>query len=83
MITVVYHLHPTSNRNVRLCCLLRLLVVYHLHPTSNRNVTISVVKVSVLYIIFILHQTATDWQDFINDAKLYIIFILHQPATSQ
>ena len=34
-------------------------VVYHLHPTSNRNHAIGADIEDQLYIIFILHQTAT------------------------
>ena len=99
---VVYHLHPTSNRNLKLTnregaelyiifilhqtatdlqldsltegCISSssyikpqlchifyffIQVVYHLHPTSNRNCRFSFFPILPLYIIFILHQTAT------------------------
>ena len=56
---VVYHLHPTSNRNSRSWTISRVSVVYHLHPTSNRNENVITTFVKRLYIIFILHQTAT------------------------
>ena len=35
----------------------------------------------MLYIIFILHQTATRIENSIIQSLLYIIFILHQTAT--
>ena len=59
VIHVVYHLHPTSNRNIPAVVLVFVDVVYHLHPTSNRNVARVDTVLPWLYIIFILHQTAT------------------------
>ena len=35
------------------------VVVYHYNPTSNRNVTQRLITKEMLYIIIILHQTAT------------------------
>ena len=56
-------------------------VVYHLHPTSNRNTNTVLVSSKRLYIIFILHQTATWYCKSTHNIWLYIIFILHQTAT--
>ncbi len=56
---VVYHYNPTSNRN---CCRILnvfCIVVYHYNPTSNRNYNMSKKQSNGLYIIIILHQTAT------------------------
>ena len=36
-----------------------LAVVYHYNPTSNRNEDVNIINVIKLYIIIILHQTAT------------------------
>ena len=57
--TVVYHYNPTSNRNDAIPVLDTAYVVYHYNPTSNRNYQNELTKFSLLYIIIILHQTAT------------------------
>ena len=56
---VVYLLYPTSNRNFGICLVRLLLVVYLLYPTSNRNHSMFSPTMILLYISFILHQTAT------------------------
>ncbi len=56
---VVYHYNPTSNRNSIFVALNLRLVVYHYNPTSNRNEWIATIHGTELYIIIILHQTAT------------------------
>ena len=59
---VVYHYNPTSNRNVNGEAVCELLVVYHYNPTSNRNNISQTPPPATLYIIIILHQTATNTQ---------------------
>ena len=56
---VVYHYNPTSNRNFFKVRQRFRLVVYHYNPTSNRNLSDLRQIVDKLYIIIILHQTAT------------------------
>ena len=56
---VVYHYNPTSNRNHPTYKLLNKEVVYHYNPTSNRNPHTLGDCCGWLYIIIILHQTAT------------------------
>ena len=56
-------------------------VVYHYNPTSNRNGRGSFRAEVVLYIIIILHQTATSVYIAPAAYWLYIIIILHQTAT--
>ena len=56
---VVYHYNPTSNRNESAIWYFTTKVVYHYNPTSNRNSAMCVAASAVLYIIIILHQTAT------------------------
>ncbi len=57
-------------------------VVYHYNPTSNRNDQGSLDVSPELYIIIILHQTATLGMNASEVIELYIIIILHQTATS-
>ena len=57
------------------------VVVYHYNPTSNRNLGLNTVQILSLYIIIILHQTATILQLRLEKLLLYIIIILHQTAT--
>ena len=58
-----------------------ITVVYHYNPTSNRNAhNLFIFRLS-LYIIIILHQTATNLADVLDGSTLYIIIILHQTAT--
>ena len=56
---VVYHYNPTSNRNYAELYGSDAIVVYHYNPTSNRNPLKLHPVVFMLYIIIILHQTAT------------------------
>ena len=56
---VVYHYNPTSNRNSEGLFYILWKVVYHYNPTSNRNCHYDIVFLTGLYIIIILHQTAT------------------------
>ena len=58
--TVVYHYNPTSNRNIAVVAVYSLVVVYHYNPTSNRNYADTFIAANMLYIIIILHQTATN-----------------------
>ena len=79
--SVVYHYNPTSNRNgaIRVGCAGG--VVYHYNPTSNRNTEDVWERFCRLYIIIILHQTATLVLPYLSVRMLYIIIILHQTAT--
>ena len=79
--TVVYHYNPTSNRNKSTQTFFLDNVVYHYNPTSNRNSNIIKERIRKLYIIIILHQTATVGANLALANKLYIIIILHQTAT--
>ncbi len=72
---------PTSNRNYFAVSKQQYSVVYHYNPTSNRNYCPAVCKGRALYIIIILHQTATALMVSTSGAMLYIIIILHQTAT--
>ena len=56
---VVYHYNPTSNRNDSIRYISKRMVVYHYNPTSNRNRRSQSEPRIRLYIIIILHQTAT------------------------
>ena len=56
-------------------------VVYHYNPTSNRNRDKTISQHEELYIIIILHQTATKFYLSLLSYSLYIIIILHQTAT--
>ena len=56
---VVYHYNPTSNRNLEEAAEEDAEVVYHYNPTSNRNAQSTAFCAALLYIIIILHQTAT------------------------
>ena len=56
---VVYHYNPTSNRNLVSKRYVIRNVVYHYNPTSNRNMRFRLADEGELYIIIILHQTAT------------------------
>ena len=64
---VVYLLYPTSNRNLRVQAIRWNLVVYLLYPTSNRNSLALRLKTSLLYISFILHQTATQCNEILSE----------------
>ena len=79
---VVYHYNPTSNRNCPWLVCIRLRVVYHYNPTSNRNNDVKNDFIGWLYIIIILHQTATYCSNATFASRLYIIIILHQTATT-
>ncbi len=79
---VVYHYNPTSNRNVNEFMDSCTAVVYHYNPTSNRNNVCDFVYKDALYIIIILHQTATMHSPIVQPVSLYIIIILHQTATT-
>ena len=56
-------------------------VVYHYNPTSNRNKVLVPKDPKKLYIIIILHQTATEMYFGDVFGVLYINIILHQTAT--
>ena len=58
--SVVYHYNPTSNRNFIYDLFQFDSVVYHYNPTSNRNIDKQFQQGTLLYIIIILHQTATN-----------------------
>ena len=81
IVEVVYHYNPTSNRNRYSLHRGRRRVVYHYNPTSNRNHALQRGNVFQLYIIIILHQTATLLVMRRCTSLLYIIIILHQTAT--
>ena len=63
---VVYHYNPTSNRNYYAQREGLQYVVYHYNPTSNRNLPTGTITLGLLYIIIILHQTATIASQFAN-----------------
>ena len=64
MSTVVSSYHPTSNRNLFLAWSFVNVVVSSYHPTSNRNSQYAVERGEWLYLLIILHQTATGFQNF-------------------
>ena len=60
---------------------LSVLVVSSYHPTSNRNLLIVFITVVLLYLLIILHQTATIYPCYGVLEGLYLLIILHQTAT--
>ena len=79
---VVPYQYSTSNRNCDITVCLAQLVVPYQYSTSNRNNNIMIREQIELFLISILHQTATvvEIQYFI--LLLFLISILHQTATS-
>ena len=80
--SVVYHLVPTSNHNLRWICRLKAKVVYHLVPTSNHNLASNVDTPLLLFIILFLHQTTTYGRFCSQKFLLFIILFLHQTTTA-
>ena len=58
-------------------------VVSSYHPTSNRNDDVSSLPAGTLYLLIILHQTATMRCASRWTGALYLLIILHQTATNQ
>ena len=56
-------------------------VVPYQYSTSNRNIIYATCVVSRLFLISILHQTATERQVDVGTRELFLISILHQTAT--
>ena len=54
-ISSVSYIKPQHKKTVNV----RELVVYRPFPTSNHNESVSIKKISVLYIVRFLHQTTT------------------------
>ena len=79
---VVYRSIPTSNRNKSFAFMVDGLVVYRSIPTSNRNDAVKLLRLSQLYIVLFLHQTATLIPLYQKRGMLYIVLFLHQTATS-
>ena len=81
--SVVYLLIPTSNHNETSQQLVTKSVVYLLIPTSNHNSdNIHLISI-VLYIFWFLHQTTTQFPQFVVGTKLYIFWFLHQTTTAR
>ena len=57
-------------------------IVFYLYSTSNHNQLLLTMAVTLLYSIFILHQTTTMENQQRRKLSLYSIFILHQTTTS-
>ena len=56
-------------------------VVSSYHPTSNRNLIVFRFHSDKLYLLIILHQTATANPEDSRVRRLYLLIILHQTAT--
>ena len=56
-------------------------VVYRTIPTSNHNLIMSLIVLSLLYIVLFLHQTTTGKITKIWFSMLYIVLFLHQTTT--
>ncbi len=72
-----FYIKPQLNCNTSK----QLEVVLYLHSTSNHNLVANLNYLTLLYYIFILHQTTTYGFICFIRQKLYYIFILHQTTT--
>ena len=59
----------------------RQKVVSYRNSTSNHNCLADIFRLTMLYLIEILHQTTTNSLEFLLRIRLYLIEILHQTTT--
>ena len=78
---VVPYQYSTSNRNRHAILFVHMIVVPYQYSTSNRNRCWSRHSCQQLFLISILHQTATKIRAALRKHKLFLISILHQTAT--
>ena len=81
MLFVVPYQYSTSNRNRRLYSSRSDRVVPYQYSTSNRNKFLPPITKLSLFLINILHQTATSRVSWKKALMLFLINILHQTAT--
>ena len=78
---VVSYRNSTSNHNETGRSSTSPIVVSYRNSTSNHNPVASIVLMSMLYLIEILHQTTTRLSACARASWLYLIEILHQTTT--
>ena len=74
IVTVVYHLVPTSNHNCFLYFILRANVVYHLVPTSNHNCHTS--KKKKMPVVYHLVPTSNHNRVKMLSVKIHVVYHL-------
>ena len=79
--SVVSYRNSTSNHNGVGYTPQGLQVVSYRNSTSNHNCLADIFRLTMLYLIEILHQTTTGSLDDQRRELLYLIEILHQTTT--
>ena len=80
---VVSYRNSTSNHNPGGPSRTNVVVVSYRNSTSNHNYFFVFMLVRWLYLIEILHQTTTVFDEVVSNSALYLIEILHQTTTKR